>query len=487
MTLIAEALPRTSAKRLSPRMVAVVTMAAASLLLMLFAESTGLFALVTAIACIIAGAELYAALARPAGMRFLRVLALGVLLGYAGGTLVFLIANSTFDAASIQYWEPYGMYYSQATLSQAMGLALLASAVLVALSAWESPVDVQQLASSVNPTELLVVLIGGTLTVVIAAATGQFGYQGTIFTSGSGVSVLGSLAGVLAPALLPYATFTMSMPASDRRHRLISGAVAAVLLFLLAVMGRRYLIYAVLLAVVARRLAVNQPMRRRGPLYIIGLVVLVPLLAVGFYFFFALRQIQYRVAPDASLYVQSREAISLMTGADGRTIRDDFGNNLATRPFILSYLAGLHEQGSDATPLSGEEFANAVRIAIPSVLSPDKENTVLRASEELAHPYYGLLPFDGPDSVIVSGFHDFRTAGVVLYPIALALIFRTYLKIASVSIRSASAVLLVLWTLLFGLLYIENSLASFVVLLRNLTLVVVFMSIVRLRFRSAAA
>src|SRR6476660_5715445 len=105
----------------------------------LFSDSAAVFATIVVIVSCAALYELYHLVSDPRNAIFARVLALSILLGYAGGTLAYLIANSTWHAADIQYWSSEGLFSDQHDLSLALAMTLLASSALMLVGAVQKP------------------------------------------------------------------------------------------------------------------------------------------------------------------------------------------------------------------------------------------------------------------------------------------------------------------------------------------------------------
>jgi hypothetical protein len=123
-------------------------------------------------------------------------------------------------------------------------------------------------------------------------------------------------------------------------------------------------------------------------------------------------------------------------------------------------------------PAFGAELLYSVQMTIPSVLMPGKAAALPPAPEYLTHPRYGIPIFDHPGSILVTGFDDFGFLGVLIYPLSVVLLYGWFNKFLRSALKNSPIRLFVLFTLLFQLLYIEQSLTAVFVTLRNLLIIV---------------
>lgn len=461
------------------------------LLLYGFPTNAAIFLVAVAVSAVLAVMDLASFVRDETRREFSYVMAVSILAGYGLGTAIFMISERTLTATSTQYWVPQGLYYGQSGLSRALGACLFASAALYMMSVWEYKGG--RRAKSLGPfseTERSNLRLGGlivplvlTSTVVIAVATGKLGYMGTISNVDGRVHPLGALASLIAPALafLLVLQIRLGVRAIGRLVLLIALVFLGLVLL---VMGRRYLLYGVVLGLAA--LFVNQSsggvdgnrVGDRRPQVPFRALFWLPVAFAGgialywaFAFFLSLRMVFTRVGEDASLGAATGLAWNQLMGTQGAIVQTGLHENLGSRPYILAYFGGLADLDSDRLPTHGTELSLAVQATIPSSVS-EKSGAAL-VPENVIHPLYGLAAFDGPNSFLVAGFDDWGLLGVVAYPIAVVFLFRLIFQLTRRIVRNSAVVYFVWAALAFQLLYIEQALAGALVAVRNLLLIVV--------------
>lgn len=443
----------------------------AALLLLLFSGSALLFSAVVVLASAVALLDLSRLILGTDRVRFSFTLAVSILLGYGVGSAIYLISYRTIDATQYQYWALQGLLFNQQGLAMGLAVSLLAAAVLYVRAAVERPVYSGAILHSLgSPKAERLVWLGVAVT-LLALYTGDIGYMGTAVSDAGNVSAVGVIANLMVPALVPYTLLLIT----DKRplaKRLMLVAPLALLVGVTFVLGRRYLLYVLILSAMALHMR-GYRFTKRG--LVIGAtfsVLAALLLYFGFNFFMALRLASWGLGKDTSLSELIGAALSQMSGTQARVVQASLAENVASRPFILSYLAGLMGISSTQMPAFGAEFLYSVQMAIPSVLMPGKVGALPSTPEALVHPLYGIPVFDGPNSVLVSGFNDFGFVGALVYPLGVVLLFGWFNKFAGALVRDAPTRLFVLFALLFQLLYIEQGFASVFVALRNLVIVI---------------
>jgi hypothetical protein len=314
----------------------------------------------------------------------------------------------------------------------------------------------------------------GVAVAILAVYFEEIGFMGTRVSESGNVTAIGSLAMLIVPPLIPYTVLLMVGP----RHKVKKAALGVAAIFLLAVvfvLGRRILLYSLVLTLIAIQMQSYRYSRIRvatATAYsLIGLMVLY----YGFTFFMALRLAFRGVGNDAGLAEGIGLAFSMLRGGEASRVSAALMENVGSRPFILSYLGGLMGIDSNQTPVYGEGLLYSLQMVIPSLLMPGKTSLLPTSPEELMHPLYGIPIFDGPGSLLVSGFADFGFIGAIIYPIGIAWLFAFFYKTLCSLVRDPAIRIFVVFSLMFRLLYIEQSLSSNFVMIRNLTGIVCIM------------
>lgn len=424
-------------------------------------------------------------------IRFTNTLAMSILLGYGAGSLVFLIGNSTIDVTTSQFWSADGLWYDQYSVSRGLAICLMASVVLGLGSAFEPPASRMLNLNLGAPTKANRIVV---VTVVIVAAAllkGDLGYKGAVAADGEGLSALGSIANLLVPAVTPLVVLMMFAP-NTRSYRWLLLVVLVFLVMTLFIMGRRDVLFTMVLSLAALMLVIGRLNRRTLLLLLFGGVISLLFVYLGFQVFYAIRlALRELNAEDATVWDALRLAPDYLYGSKRDFAADKLSENVASRPFILSYFAVLLGTESNQVPTLGLELLHGMIIATPSAVFPDKNLLIPAAPEELIHPLYGFHYFDGPNSIVVAGYDDFGWAGAVLYPVALALIFAAYFRVLSGIVKNSALRVIAFFAILFQLLYIEQALSEYIVMVRNLTIVAGMMWIVlqlpRVTLRGARA
>lgn len=437
--------------------------------LLLFPTSGLVFTGVVAISSALVVRDLCKLCTGALAVRFSLALAVSILLGYGLGSLIFLVSNATMQADKFQTLAYVGLVFSQSGLAIAFATSLAAASLLYIAAAFERPVNARLGSEGGENAERLVWL--GLALVALTFFTGDLAFQGISVSDRGQISAFGAIADLMITGLVPYTVF-LACGNCGRFKRVLLIVVALLFISALAVLHRRYLIYAFVLSAIAIQMRGFRFNSKRGlTIYFFSGILALLLLAWGFNFFMALRIAGWDLA-DASLLERSRVAWSLLVGGESSIVSERLSENFRSRTFILSYLAGLMDVTSPHMPALGSELLYSLRAAVPSVLMPGKTSALPGAPEDFIHPRYGIPVFDGPNSVLVAGFDDFGYFGALIYPLLFVLIYRTFYTALQTTLRDGPVRIFALFVLLFQLFYIEQTIASVFVTLRNLMIVI---------------
>jgi hypothetical protein len=139
--------------------------------------------------------------------------------------------------------------------------------------------------------------------------------------------------------------------------------------------------------------------------------------------------------------------------------------NISERPFALSYFAELITVTTGRPPLFGEEFSFAVVSSTPKFFDKNKSYFPLN-SESFIHPQLGITIFDGPNSLISSGYNDFGYLGIFTYVSLFLLSSMITLRIAK--FLGDHIYFITLLLILYLTLFSENDLGAYFVAFRNI-------------------
>lgn len=455
-----------------------------AMLLALFLNSSFVFFVAVILLSVIAFIELYQIIWYEKNVSLASVLAVSIILGYGFGSFVFLLSCKNFNATDYQYFAPQGLFYTQENLSIALLITSLAVAVLFWFSRYEgkkqlngSVVD----AASIDEVQFIIwfsfILTG------IALLNGDLGYMGSVVDNNAHVTVIGSLAVLVVPVVAPLTVLRIHS-LRNSNCRILYLILLLFFVFVLVVIGRRYLLYSLLLSLVMFFSGSNASRESIKWKSVLGVLAVGFVLFYGFKLFFVLRLAAYVLGRNPNVLEHVHFAFENWESFQNPGINEQFYQNIGSRPFILSYFAGLIGRQTSDLPGLGVDLYYSVMMSIPSLFMPLKNVVFPHSSEEMMHPLYNIMVFDGPNSVLVSGFNDFGIIGAIFYPLFVVLLFGFYYKLILRWVPNTSIHIFVILALLFNLLYIEQSLAAVFVLIRDLTILVVLFRLLFFSFFS---
>ncbi len=320
--------------------------------------------------------------------------------------------------------------------------------------------------------------------VVAALLTGDLGYMGTQVDANDTVSLLGSLGATVLPALVPISFAAVLRRPASKVWRAVCLIVLVSMCTILVIQGRRVLIFAALTAMVFVRLyrpgqrALNMVprwrVRRRSTLLITVATVFV---LSGLYYFSALRLATERRGQDTALDVRTVVAMQILRQDQYGFLgfaSAQAGARSGTLPGYLAALLQSHAGGR----LFGECLASNAITAVPRVLLAQKTYLTSKYSctDEHVNAAFGLPQTDSPTTLLTQGYADFGWLGAVLYPLLIGAMMQLTLRLARVpSILSVKA--FILSAVLFQSLFVEQSLSSYFVAVRNLGIIVALGSV----------
>src|SRR5262249_7375381 len=126
-------------------------------------------------------------------------------------------------------------------------------------------------------------------------------------------------------------------------------------------------------------------------------------------FFFALRLAGWELGNNAPLLDQLGLGAEFMFSPSlQERLTTLFYDNVRERTFVLGYLADLMEAVGKSAPLYGEALLYYVRLGIPSILDPAKDQILAyQMMESLVHPKLGLPVIDQANTILTDGMTDF--------------------------------------------------------------------------------
>ena len=402
-----------------------------------------------------------------APLRISNMLAMTLLLGYCIGA-----ANSWFTVSRADLTLAAFFSRDPAAVSRAMAAVLLASGVLYCVGEMvEKPVFGEEFRVPLDSRTYLLIILG-TLLMLFAYATGSIGFMGLTTGNAGQLSVFSSLSGWLSTALFALAV-CVCFNTRSRFQQVFIGVLAVIELALLVPLGRRVLMYAILLAVFALRFG-----ERRIRLSLIQKVIFTGLalvvISVGSTVFFYLRVAGNGTHQKMSLMERAQKAIDLRETRSPEQIDALLKQNVQQRTFIIGYLSDLLNASEKSAPAMGQDLVGMIKLTIPSALLADKDRTF--QEETLANEQWGFSYIDEANSVLTAGAMDFGLIGMVLYPLLIVFLLRGFIEIAGMYLPPLSSLVVAL-AVIGTLLEVEIQLSNYFVAVRDGILFAILISI----------
>ncbi|HEX3986240.1 MAG TPA: hypothetical protein VHX13_06455 [Acidobacteriaceae bacterium] len=419
-------------------------------------------------------------------VKLTEILAAALLIGYCGGCAITQ-SLSGLDQSGVTFagWNTVPASWAAYTITN----VLLASALLLLAGSAEPALIRDGEIIRVGRQEEWLIWIGMGI-VILEIFLGQFGYQGTTAEEGtSRVSFFGELSASLLLLMLPLSAVGWVQSSGIRRFRF--GFTALISLILIVPVGRRSLVYCLLVAVFAA-------MRLSGVQISVGRLTrwVWSALAIVVIFTLTVLFLSLRIAVD-NLGPGNHPMAQIVPQIDVALQNPEFllrttKENLESRPFLLTqYLSLLTKGGNAPEPMYGSDLKFSIEEAVPDVLYGllgRSKNRVraIGAEEGLANEQFHLPVFDDANSILTSGFIDLGVFGLALYPIGICLLWRILLVDVRI-VLGKKARLLLLLIALNTFMQAELALSGYLVEIRNgliiLALWICLRSIPSLRLR----
>ncbi len=398
---------------------------------------------------------LFDLLVRQAPLRLSTLLATTLGLGYGLGT-----ANTWFTLPRGDL--PLGVYlhHDPAVLTHGMGSVLISLSILLSLGEIvEKPVFGEEFKLEFPP-QVIVFISVGVAVIVLAYATHKLDYMGAIHSETGQLSVFSSFAFWLIGTLFAISVVAALNATSKALKRYLMVLIALQFLLLIPI-GRRTLIYTVILAVLSLRLGRFRFTWSWIKKILVGGAI-VGLLYVATIAFFYLRLAAFS-KKNITIVDRVTLAWEYFQTKDYATVSRSFSQNVETRTFILGFLAEVESLSYKFTPGYGRDLSAQATAAIPSVLYPGKE---ILNEEGLSNELFGTTYGDEANSVLTTGAIDFGALGMIVYPILIVGGLRILVEILSESLPTFVAVFVIIGTI-GRILEPENTVTDYFIIIRN--------------------
>jgi|SRR5271155_1059224 len=370
-------------------------------------------------------------------IRFSHLICISNTVGYCLGVVNSWLTIQRGDLTLAAYF-----HRDPEAVSHAMAAVLISSGILYALGEiFETPIFGQNFLLPLDNRAALFVPLGTAL-VIVGYITGQLGYMGaTAAANGGHMSILGGALGWLFPTLFAFTCICiLEWPKGMMRR--IFAVMLAIQFLLIVPMGRRNLVYFVLLGVIATRFSSFKPKWSfpRKAVYAAIVLVVVGVGATAFYYLRYASYGKHRV----SLVDRISLAWTLFESGNTTKANESLKSNLQKRTFVLGFVSDLLDASFRIEPAEGRNALHEFQLVIPSALWADK-STFLYTEESVANTTYGFNYKDEANSLYSAGAIDFGIWGMIIYPIVISALFRLMAEIMRVNMPEVVATLVVLF------------------------------------------
>ncbi len=420
----------------------------------------------------------YGLLAQQKPVRITTLLVATLGLGYGLGT-----ANTWLTLERSGQGLGEFLHKDPVALTHAMGSVLLSMAITLAVGEFaEKPIFGEDFELQLPPQAQLFLTIATGL-IVVAYLKGALSFQGATVSETGHLGVFPAFASWLIGALFAI-TFVTACNTSRLQQQYFS-LLTLVQFFFIIPLGRRVLIFSVVLAALALRLGRFRFRWSWTKRILVGAVLMGVLYAATIGFFYL------RLAGFASgkKHLSLGDRISLaytyFQNKDFAEVQESFSKNVQGRSFVLGYLSELETYSTHYTPGYGRDLEGQFQVALPSVLFPAKS---FPGEEALDDELFGSTYLDEANSMLTGGATDFGLLGILAYPLLFAFMLRLFIEFIGESLPTFVAVFII-FAMFSSLLEPENAMTDYFIIMRNGllfgTVVWFFIALPVFRLRSA--
>ena len=391
-----------------------------------------------------------------APIRVSHVLAMTLALGYGLGS-----ANTWFTVPRDKETLGEFLHKDPALLGHTMGSILLVLAVLlIAGERYEMPVFGREFRIPFDERTTTFITFGF-LADIVAFATGAISYMGAGANVNGELGIFPSFAAWLINVLFAV-SLSATLNSKKRGERIYLGTLTVLQFFLQIPLGRRILIYTIILALITMRLGgyrFNWSWTRK---IVVGgsLGVLLYFSTVAFYYMRLAGFSHHGV----SLTQRIGLAVDLFRTKSYDEVSSAFSANVQTRTFILGFVSELEYLSGQFTPGYGRDLMEGFKKAIPSVIYPGKDRFF--EEEGLDNELFNTTYLDEANSVLSGGATDFGLLGMVAYPLLFTVLLRAFFEYIQ-NLQPVFVTTFIFLSALGTLLEPELSLTDYFIVLRN--------------------
>lgn len=417
----------------------------------------------------------------PENITMFHLLANSILLGYFLGPLIS-IAHWYFGSqfySNVWLAGPFAYAGYSPVFSLAAAAAYLSLACLAVGDRYARPICASLPPENSRPRKpdkvflLLMVAV-----VIYGVGSGQIGYMGTTVSSHNTVTVLGSLAALVLPALVAVLAYLLWDRETNRRWRILYLVLLLLMLVITTIQGRRVLIFTILttlcfLALKSKRWREGLVFRQllRLPRRLALLIAVCALVLIGMFYFFALRTAFGQHGPGTKLMLNATTALTIMQNNPRGFLREASAQSEARSGTLPGYLGRLLESPSSDHMFGGCLYGVLVT-STPRAFLRHKQQLMQQysCSDETVNRIFGLPMEDSPTTLLTQGYADFGWLGLIIYPLMAGFILQ--LPARYLSFRSWPVINgVVIASLIFAGVFVEQDTSFYFVTVRNLIVI----------------
>jgi hypothetical protein len=364
----------------------------------------------------------YDLLSRGAPIRISTVFAFTLALGYGLGTVNTWLTLPRSGRTLAQFFniEPSNLAGAEALIG--IGLALM----LVLGELFEKPIFGEEFRLRFTNRDIALVTLGAIFRAATLATGHAVGFASTAGLQSGRIGAVATLSNDIESPLFAL-TACMAFNAETRLKRWYLYGLSAVWFFLAFPMGRRLMIYSVVLVILAVRLGIAR-------IHASVLKQVAVAICLGTFLYVANLGYYYvRVAgyseKNPTLSERISDSISLIEDKKSSKVEKAFTSNVEGRTFILTFPAELLGYAEVETTAHGVDMIDQFQKAMPTALFPGKDAGF--TEEALANSQFGAYWPDQPNSVFTSGIVDFGIAGLLFYPLLFIVLLRGWIELVT--------------------------------------------------------
>ncbi len=374
----------------------------------------------------------------PQNITVFSLFSLSILSGYMiGPTVSIIYLFSTHRYSPVYFVGSFAFVGYKNGLSYALASAYFVAALLTLVGSVSKPVFRMGWKQRKNAFDLSDRVLLFSLSIIVFAAlwTGDFGYMGVVSGLSGRITVLGGLAGLILPALIPVFAYVVTKQIMTGALSWLYVVLLVLLTLILIITGRRELLFVSIISVIY--IAYAAPNVRRifslkkvflNPKKFLAILAIGGVIFVGFYGFYALRVADNQLGNKLVLSSGVAESMQILQNGKQSFYSIASDEAMTRSGTLIEYLGSL-QVSSIKRYLYGQCVLSSIINSIPSAILSNKR-TLLRkypCTVEYINSRFNLLQTDSPTTLLTTGYADYGVVGMLLYPVIVAALLSSIL------------------------------------------------------------